>query len=167
MLRLLHALRQPRRAAPPGPTRLGDGLQRAGHALRRRCAVFVVSDFISEPGWEQPLGRLAQRHDVVAVRVVDPLEQQLPDIGLLPLRDAETGEVHLVDTRDPGFRARLARLAAQREQDLRAAFARAGVDTLELSTTAPLPEALLRFADLRRRRPRVGGPWSTPERRSA
>jgi uncharacterized protein (DUF58 family) len=167
VLRLLHALRQPRSPAPPVPTRLGDGLKRAGHALHRRCAVFVVSDFISEPGWEKPLGLLAQRHDVVAVRVVDPLEQQLPDIGLLPLRDAETGEVRLVDTHDRGFRARLAALTQAREAALQAAFAAAGVDVLELSTTEPLPGALMRFADLRRQRRRVGGGWSAQRRRSA
>jgi uncharacterized protein (DUF58 family) len=62
-------------------------------------------------------GPLAQRHEVVAVRVLDPLELELPDLGLLTLRDAETGEQLLVDTHDAGFRKRFARIAAQREAD--------------------------------------------------
>ncbi len=111
--------------------------------------MFVVSDFLSAPGWDKPLARLAQRHDVVAVRLLDPLELELPDIGLLLLRDPETGEQLQVDTHERGFRHRFARLAAQREAELRASLARAGVDTLELSTDEDLLSALLRFMQLR------------------
>src|SRR5438552_13035617 len=104
-----------------------SGLFRFGlNTVRRRSLIFVISDFISEPGWERPLGLLAQRHDVVAVRLLDPLELELPDLGLIPIRDAETGEQLLVDTHDAGFRKRFARIAAQREADLRQALARAG-----------------------------------------
>ncbi|MCD6664661.1 MAG: DUF58 domain-containing protein, partial [Hydrogenophaga sp.] len=120
--------------------------------LRQRSTVFVVSDFISEPGWDKPLGELARRHDVVAVRLLDPLELALPNLGLVTVRDAETGEQMLVDTNDGGFRQRFARIAAQREAELREALARAGVDTLELSTDDDLADAILRFVDLRRRR---------------
>ena len=135
-----------------GPTRLAELLRGAALSVRRRSTVFVVSDFISEPGWEQPLGELARRHDVVAVRVLDPLELDLPDLGLLTLRDAETGEELLVDTHDAGFRRRFARLAAEREAALRDGLTRAGVDTLELSTDDDLADAVLRFVDLRKRR---------------
>src|SRR5690606_31600599 len=120
--------------ADEAATRLGDLLQSAVHTVRQRSTVFVVSDFISQPGWERPLGELARRHDVVAVRLLDPLELELPDLGLIPIRDAETGEQLLVDTHDPGFRQRFARIAAQREAQLRESLARAGVDTWELST---------------------------------
>lgn len=152
VLRLLHSLE--RRPAPtrPGPTRLSELLDGAAAMIRRRSTLFVVSDFISEPGWETSLGLLARRHDVVAVRLLDPLEQALPDLGLLTLRDAETGEQLLVDTHDAGFRRRFARLAAEREAQLRESLARAGVDTLELSTEADLVDALVRFVDLRKRR---------------
>jgi uncharacterized protein (DUF58 family) len=75
----------------------------AGNVVRRRSTVFVVSDFISEPGWEKPLAQLAQRHEVVAVRLHDPLELELPDLGLVPVRDAETGEQLLVDTTTKAF----------------------------------------------------------------
>ncbi|MDG5976348.1 hypothetical protein H010_13871 [Hydrogenophaga taeniospiralis CCUG 15921] len=139
-------------AAFGGPTRLADLLSAAVHTVRQRSTVFVVSDFISEPGWEQPLGELARRHDVVAVRLLDPLELELPDLGLIPVRDAETGQQLLVDTHDRGFRQRFARIAAQREAQLRESLARAGVDTLELATDDDLADAVLRFVELRRRR---------------
>ena len=107
-------------------TRLGDLLRSAVFTVRQRSTVFVVSDFITQPGWEKPLGELARRHDVVAVRLVDPLELDLPDLGLIPIRDAETGEQIVVDTHDKGFRQRFARIAAQREAQLRESLARAG-----------------------------------------
>lgn len=121
----------------------------------------MVSDFISEPGWEKPLGLLAQRHEVVAVRLLDPLELELPDLGLIPICDVETGEQLLVDTHDAGFRKRFARIAAQREAGLRQALASAGVDTLELSTDDPLVDAIMRFTDLRKCRSRSPGVHAT------
>ncbi|OGB42415.1 MAG: hypothetical protein A2W72_12325 [Burkholderiales bacterium RIFCSPLOWO2_12_67_14] len=80
------------------------------------------------------------------------LELELPDLGLIPIRDAETGEQLLVDTHDKGFRQRFARIAAQREAQLRESLARAGVDTLELATDDDLADVVLRFVELRRRR---------------
>jgi len=159
VLRLLHALvARPQPQAPAGDgTRLAELLAAGAAMLRRRCTVFVVSDFISEPGWEKPLAELARRHDVVAVRLIDPLELELPDLGLIPIRDAETGEQLLVDTSDRGFRQRFARIAAQREASLLQGLAQAGVDTLELPTGGDLVNAIVRFADLRRQRTRLGG----------
>jgi uncharacterized protein (DUF58 family) len=157
VLELLHAMQAEAPEAETGPTRLQDLLQTAGSVIRRRSTVFVVSDFISEPGWEKALGQLAQRHEVVAVRLFDPLEQELPDLGLIPVRDAETGEQMLVDTHDAGFRQRFARLATQREMALRAALARAGVDALELGTDDDLVDAVVRFTELRKRRSRHAG----------
>lgn len=159
VLRLMQMLMQapaPEARGRPGEgaTRLGDLLRGAALSVRQRATVFVVSDFISEPGWERPLGELARRHDVVAVRLVDPLELELPDLGLIPIRDAETGEQLMVDTHDKGFRQRFARIAAQREAQLRESLARAGVDTLELATDDDLADAVLRFVDLRKQRVR-------------
>jgi uncharacterized protein (DUF58 family) len=122
---------------------------------RRRSLVFIVSDFITGPGWEKPLARLANRHDVVAVRLSDPLELRLPDLGLLTFQDAESGEQVFVDTHDPGFRRRFAAVAEAREESLRSAFASAGVDTLELSTEDDVADAVLRFADMRKQRSRA------------
>ena len=142
--------------APPLPgTRLADLLARAEALIRRRSLVFVLSDFISEPGWAAPLGRLARRHEVLAVRLFDPLELALPDIGLLTVEDAETGEQLLVDTQDAGFRQRFAALAASHETALRGQLASAGVDVLELATSDDLLAALLRFVALRRQRARL------------
>jgi len=154
VLHLLHAMLDCQPAAT-GPTRLQDLLAAAASLIKQRSTVFVVSDFISEPGWDRPLARLAQRHEVVAVRVLDPLELELPDLGLLTLRDAETGEQLVVDTHDPGFRRRFARIAAQREAELRAALAGCGVDALELATDADLVDAIVRFVEMRRRRSRL------------
>jgi uncharacterized protein (DUF58 family) len=151
------------RPAAPAGTKLADLLQAGEGILRRRSTVFVVSDFISQPGWQPVLGRLAQRHDVTAVRLVDPMERELPDLGLVVMRDAETGEQVLVDTHDPGFRQRFAQIAAQREEELLHGLAGAGVDTLELATGDDLVDAILRFVELRRRRARlVGGGAALP-----
>ena len=155
VLQLLHAMQTAPAREAGATTRLSELLAAGGHAIRRRSTVFVVSDFISEPGWDRPLAQLAQRHDVVAVRVVDPLELELPDLGFITLRDAETGEQVFVDTHDKAFRTRFARIAAQREAELLDGFAAAGVDTLELSTADPLVDAVVRFADLRKQRLRL------------
>jgi uncharacterized protein (DUF58 family) len=155
VLHLLHSMHTRPAAVESGTTRLRELLESAAGTIKRRSTLFVVSDFISEPGWERPLALLAQRHEVVAVRVLDPLELDLPDLGLLTMRDSETGEQVLVDTHDKGFRKRFARIAAQREAELRAAFVRAGVDALELSTDGELVDAVVRFADMRKRRARL------------
>jgi len=157
VLHLLHTLQSRPETTHLGPTRLHELLESAANLVRRRSTVFVVSDFITEPGWEKPLGQLARRHEVVAVRLLDPLELDLPDLGLIPIRDVETGEQLLVDTHDAGFRKRFAQIAAQREAELRQSLARAGVDTLELSTDDDLVDAIMRFTELRKRRSRASG----------
>ena len=161
-IQVLHLLQ--RMAARPvesaqGSTQLRDLLQAGQRIVKRRSSLFVVSDFISAPGWEATLGQLAERHDVTAVRLFDPLELDLPDIGLVTMRDAETGEQIVVDTHDAPFRRRFAAAAQKRESGLRQALARAGVDTLELSTDDDLQAAILRFADLRKQRSRLAN-WS-------
>ncbi|GMV46993.1 MAG: hypothetical protein AMXMBFR66_23910 [Pseudomonadota bacterium] len=161
VLRLLELMRRPRaRAArpqarrPAAGTRLADLLDAACGIVKRRSLVFVVSDFISEPGWTAPLGRLARRHEVVAVRLVDPAEMALPDVGLVTVEDAETGEQLFLDTADPAFRARYAQIAQAQEAGTIAALAASGADIIELSTDDDLLEALLRLVDMRRQRAR-------------
>jgi uncharacterized protein (DUF58 family) len=166
VLRLLHAM-QARKDAENKKTNLTELLRAAGHLMRRRSLVFLVSDFYSEPGWTRPLGFLAQRHEVTAVRLYDPLESDLPDLGLVPFRDAETGEQVLVDTHDPGFRARFAEAAARRETSLRRSLAEAGVDTLELSTADDLVDSIRRFVELRKRRSRLPGSARRPAAEAA
>ena len=150
VLRILtHLLRPP--AGTPGPTDLGAALRAALGILRRRSLVVVVSDFLSEPGWQVPLGQLARRHDVVAIQVVDRREFELPAAGMLYVEDAETGEVIFVDTDDPGFRQRLAAAADERQAALVADLRSAGLDLHPVATDDDLVRALFRLTHLRRR----------------
>ena len=151
VLNILHAMQAEPETPSSSGTNLGELLRAAELAVRRRSLIFVVSDFISAPGWAEALGRLAQRHEIIAVRLHDPLEHELPDLGLVVVQDAETGEQLYVDTNDRGFRKRFAAAAAKREAELRGAFREAGVDAIELSTNDDLVETVLRFADLKRR----------------
>ena len=151
-LHILHRMLSRPDASRSSETDLGELLRTGFRVIPRRSLVFIVSDFITVPGWTKPLAHLAQRHEVIAVRLFDPLEMDLPDLGFVLMRDAETGEQLFVDTHDRSFRRRFAALAATHEQDLRFAFGQAGVDALELSTNDSLVDAILRFADLRKRR---------------
>jgi uncharacterized protein (DUF58 family) len=152
VLRLINdLLRQPQlRTAPL--TDLSALLETAIRTFRRRSLVFIVSDFISAPGWDRPIRLLAQRHEVLAVRLFDPREVELPDVGSLVLEDSETGEQLYIDTHDGRFRKRFAESARMREQDLHTSFSRAGVDVLALSTEDDMAQELVRFASLRKQR---------------
>ena len=153
VIRLAWELMQP--TAPTGTTtNLADLFNVGARTIRRRSLIVIASDFISEPGWEVPLSRLARRHEVIALRLFDPRETELPDAGLLVVEDAETGELLSVDTSDPEFRCRFALAAGEREQEIRAAAASAGVDLHVVSTEDDLVAALVRIVDLRRRRRR-------------
>ena len=137
---------------PGRTTRLAELLERALQAIKRRSAVFVLSDFISYPGWERALSLLGQRHEVLAVWLYDGLERELPDAGMVIMEDAETGQQLFVDTHDTDFRRRFASFAAGREAALRAAFSGAGADCIALATGDDLADTLIRFARLRKRR---------------
>lgn len=167
VLHLLHRMQGRPSRARSATTDLGAFLRASADIVRRRSLVYVVSDFISAPGWAEPLARLARRHEVLAVRLRDPFDRELPDVGMLVMQDAETGEQLFVDTGDRAFRRRFAVLAEQREGELRGAWRRAGVDALELSTGDDLPEAILRFADQRKRRRRTVAGSGRPVRQEA
>ncbi|MFN8559742.1 MAG: DUF58 domain-containing protein [Dehalococcoidia bacterium] len=163
---LLHLLTTARRPRSSGPTDLTAVLDRAAQTICRRSLVFVVSDFIAAPGWDAPLRRLTQRHEVVAVWLRDPREEDLPDVGPLVLEDAETGEQLYVDTHDKRFRRRFRALARERQERLTQIFARHGIDVLTLSTDRDVLGELARFA-LRRREARGRlpgvGPRTAPD----
>jgi uncharacterized protein (DUF58 family) len=138
---------------PKAPfTNLTPMIEGAAHAIKRRALVFVISDFISEPGWERPLRLLNQHNEVLAVRLWDPREIELPELGVIVMEDAETGEQLVVDTNDPAFRQRFKEAAEKREAGLRESFKQAGVDMLSLSTEEDLVRAIVRFAALRKQR---------------
>ncbi|MGH8713877.1 MAG: DUF58 domain-containing protein [Casimicrobiaceae bacterium] len=163
VLHILHKMTTRPALERSGATSLDELFQAAFELIPRRSLVFVVSDFISRPGWAKPLAQLARRHEVVAVRLYDTLEMELPDLGMLVIQDAETGEQMHVDTHDRTFRRRFAAAAAKRETELRAAFRNAGVDALELATDDDLMDAILRFADLRKRRSRLASGGTLPQ----
>jgi uncharacterized protein (DUF58 family) len=154
VLRLINdLLKQPQLTQAPF-TELTTLLNAGLYTFKQRSLVFVISDFISAPGWERPLQLLNQRHEVLTIRLVDPRETDLPDIGPIVMEDAETGEQLYVDTGDPAFRRRFAAAAAQRETEIATTFRRAGVDALTLSTEDDLVRAIVRFATLRAHRRR-------------
>jgi len=152
VLRLLNELeRRPRLERAP-LTSLSELIDAGLRALKRRSLVFVISDFFSAEGWEDRLTMLARRHETLAVRLVDPRENELPDVGPLILTDSETGEQLWVNTHDGGFRSRLTAAARRREQHLAEAFAKAGVDVLVLRTDEDLVRSIVRFAYARKQR---------------
>ena len=149
VLRLVNEmLNQPRLQKAPF-TNLKSFFDGALFAIKRRSLVFAISDFISEPGWERSLSLLNRRHEVIAVRLYDPREMELPDVGMVMMEDAETGGQLFVDTHDKKFRKRFADAALKRERGLSESFQRAGVDVLSLSTEADLVHAIVKFAKQR------------------
>jgi uncharacterized protein (DUF58 family) len=152
VLRLINdLLGQPRLPSAPF-TDLTPLLEAGHHAIKGRSLIFVISDFISTPGWEKPLNLLTQRHEVLAVRLFDRREVELPDVGPLIMEDAETGEQLYVDTHDKRFRQRFREAAERREATLRDAFRRSGVEAVSMSTDEDLVAAIVRMAKLRQRR---------------
>lgn len=131
-------------------TDLNSLLELGLKSIKKRSLIFVLSDFISSPGWERALSLLNHRHEVLAIRLWDPLETELPDAGPIWLEDAETGEQLYVDTHDPKFRTLFAQAIQQREHDLSTAFRRAGVEAWSLSASEDLVRAILRFVAARK-----------------
>jgi uncharacterized protein (DUF58 family) len=127
-------------------------------SLARRCLVVVISDFIGTGEWQRPLIRLAHRNDVVALRVVDRADEALPEIGLIVVEDAETGEQLLVDSADPWFRARFRDGVDQRETGLRSGMRRAGVPLHRVDTGSDLLETLVKVITETQRRRRCASP---------
>ena len=150
VLRLIDQLEKRPRLEAAAATSLAELLETGVRSIRRRSLVFVISDFFTTPGWERGLTELARRHEVLAIRLVDPRERELPEIGMVVMNDAETGEHLWVDTNDKRFRVRFADVVRRREEALAATFRRSGVDALELSTEEDLVRSILRFASVRR-----------------
>ncbi len=154
VLRLIHDLLNQPRLTHSSFTDLTPLIRGGLNAIRRRSLVFIVSDFISAPGWEKPLSLMNQHHEVITVRLCAPSEDVLPDIGVIVMEDAETGEQLYVDTHDRRFRQRFEQAAREREAALQQAFKQAGVGCISLSTEDDLVSAIVRFATLRKQRRR-------------
>jgi uncharacterized protein (DUF58 family) len=125
-------------------TSIRNALRFFNRVVQRPAIVFVISDFLDE-GYERALKAANQRHDVIAVKLLDPRELTLPDVGLARLQDAETGEVMEVDTSDPGLRATYERAARAREEALLDFFRRARIGSVELRTDRPYRQPLRVF----------------------
>jgi uncharacterized protein (DUF58 family) len=134
-----------------GTSSLGDALRRTAALARQRSAVIVVSDFRGPLDWRRPLLELAGRHDVVAVEIRDPREQELPNAGVLWLVDPETGRQLRADTGNERLRARFAAAAAAERAEVARALAAAGARQVVLTTAG---DWLRPFAVFLRRGPR-------------
>jgi uncharacterized protein (DUF58 family) len=168
VLRIINDLLNQPRLSGAAFTDLKSMLEGGLMTIKKRSLVFVLSDFISVPNWERPLNLLSQRHELLAVRLWDPREVELPDVGPIWLQDSETGEQLFVDTHDPRFRAQFAELARQRDAKLITTFRRVGVEPWSLSTSEDLVRAIVRYASVRKQLHRGGSslsanPSSRPE----
>ncbi len=136
-------------------TNIGQALNYLGRVQKRRSVCFLLSDFLDD-GFDNPLKLTMARHDVVALRVVDPAERSLPNLGLLELVDAETGATQLVDTSNHRLRAAYELGRARAEHEARRRLRQLGCDTVELSTDGDFVTPLVAFFRTRSARLRGG-----------
>jgi uncharacterized protein (DUF58 family) len=149
---VLRVIRDILNLAPAGRgTDIAGALEHLRHVTKRRCVVFVISDFLA-PGWKRALRIASRRHDVIAVALQDPREAEMPAVGLVELEEAETGARYVVDTGDARVRAELAREAARARSERDRTLRSADVDAIVVSTDRPYTQALLRFFRMRERR---------------
>ena len=150
-----HVLRVVREILAFQPKGRGTSLQRAIDYLnsvqRRRAVCFLISDFQDEE-YRKKLQVAAKRHDLVALSISDPREKELPPVGLVELRDAETGQHALVDTFDPAVRDAFAQQARARFDALRQLFRSTAVDQVEIRSDEDYMRPLIRFFRMRERR---------------
>jgi len=128
-----------------GSTDLGRALTEAGRLIRRPSLMVVLTDFMTPGGWQQPLGALALRHEVVAAWVTDPREHEIPDVGVVTFEDPESGRQIQVDTGSAPLRARFQDAANAQRATIRADLLAARTAVAELSTTAEAVPQLVAF----------------------
>lgn len=155
VLQIVNELLKQPRPQKAAFTDLSPLLRGALNAIKRRSLIFIISDFISSPGWDRPLSLLNLRHEMVAVFLRDPRELELPDVGPIFMQDSETGEQLYVDTHDKVLRQRFHESAVERERQLADTLHHAGVDPMLLSTDEDLVAAIIRFAAVREHRRRL------------
>ncbi|MEK9501127.1 DUF58 domain-containing protein [Gaopeijia maritima] len=151
---VLRVLRELLYHRPEGTgTDIAAALDYLNHVQRRRAVTFLVSDFLDD-GFEKPLAVAGRRHDLVAVRLRDEREVELPPLGILAIEDPETGERLVVDTSRPAFRARFSETVARRREALDRRLRRSKVDVIDIETGEPYDRPLMRFFRDRARRQR-------------
>ena len=151
LLALLHRVQSVERSDGTTPA-LAEGMAKLAAGARRRGLAVIISDFLGPATWSEQMTRLALRHDVLAIELVDPRELELPDVGLLTVVDPETGATRDVRTGSARFRASYAAAAAEQREATAAAIRRAGGDHLVLRTDRDWLLDLARFVTLRRKR---------------
>jgi uncharacterized protein (DUF58 family) len=134
-------------------TNIAAALDYIGRVQRRQAVVFLISDFLG-PDCSRSLAVANQRHDVVGVTLSDPRESELPDVGFITLRDAETDEILELDAHHPRVRELFAQQAVRRQQTLEQTLRRSGVDRLDIRTHLPYANSLQSFFRMRERRQR-------------
>jgi uncharacterized protein (DUF58 family) len=132
-------------------TDIGAALEYLSHVTRRRAVVFLVSDFMGS-GFARPLAVAGKRHDLIAVRIKDRREAEIPPMGLVELEDPETGERLVVNTSNPDFRSAFKEKADRAAAELDREFRRCQVDVIDVETGRPYTEPLMRFFQQRMRR---------------
>jgi uncharacterized protein (DUF58 family) len=152
LIGLLTALERGAPQREAGATSLGEGITRVAALARQRSLVVLVSDFRGPSDWRKPLLELASRHDVLAVEIRDPREQELPNVGPLWLVDPETGRQLRVDTRSPRLRARFSDAASAERARIAELLASVGVRHVVLSTQGDWLRVLAVFLRRSRRR---------------
>jgi uncharacterized protein (DUF58 family) len=150
LMRLLARLREAPQRPEHGRTDLTAALTLARTVIRRPSAIVIVSDLLAADGWAAALGKLTARHEVVVVRIADPREAELPDVGIVTMEDPETGEQLLVDTADRRLRERFAEAARAQAASIERALAAQGVRQIVARTDADLLPPLLELLDRRR-----------------
>jgi uncharacterized protein (DUF58 family) len=129
-------------------TDLNGALAFLGRVLRRRAVLFLISDWFADP-FERPLMLLARRHELVTIEVEDPLEESIPERGLIQVRDLETGLTRLVDLRVSGARREWRTLKARRQRTLKETLLRARAERIRVMTDAPVAPELVRHFEQR------------------
>jgi uncharacterized protein (DUF58 family) len=132
-------------------TDIGGALEYLSRVIPRRAVVFLVSDFMGS-GFSRPLSVAGARHDLIAVRIRDRREEELPPLGLVEMEDPETGERLVLNTSDPGFREAFQEGSRRRLAELDREFRRSRVDVIDVETGRPYVEPLMRFFKQRLRR---------------
>ena len=132
-------------------TDIGKALSYLNRVVKRHAIVFLISDCMDD-GFERPLRLTGKKHDLTIIRISDPAEDRLPDVGLIRFRDPETGRVSLVNTRNKALNARWSTYRRERHGYLIDIARKSGIDVVELSTGGPVVEPLTRFFDARRKR---------------
>ncbi|MBN2503689.1 MAG: DUF58 domain-containing protein [Anaerolineales bacterium] len=157
VLRLINDMLKRRPAQSGSITDLTPLLNAALNSIKQRSLIFLISDFICAPGWDSSINLLSRRHDLIPIRLWDRREIELPEIGIVLVEDLETGEQIYIDTHNKKYRQRFYAAAQSREKQLTQTFKQAGVNALSLSTEEDLVQAILRFAEMRKRARHYGG----------